>query len=383
MTNKLGTFIKLVSYYFVDVLVRSNKKIVPDSILLIRLDAIGDYILFRNFIEILKNSKKYRGCKITFVGNIAWRELAEKLDSEFIEHFIWIDRTRFIRNPLYRYHKLREIASNGYEAAINSTYSRDFFYTDAIIKAVNANEKIGSVGDLSNIKKWQKNICDRYYTNLLPAKDEILFEFYRNREFFEYLLDARIDITKPSLGLSWGLASINLPENYTVIFIGASNVHRKWASENFAKVGRYVCEEYNTSILICGLESDRKNAEKIKAMMSGCDVYDLTGKTTLLGLSYIISRAKLLVSNETAAPHIATAIGLPVVVIYNGNHFGRFTPYPNEISGHYLSAYHPEIEKDLNGYKKISNSCGYSSELNINEIKVEKVIKKVNEVLKY
>ena len=47
-------------------------------ILLIRLDAIGDYILFRNFIEVLKRNPKYSDYKITLLGNIVWRELAEK-----------------------------------------------------------------------------------------------------------------------------------------------------------------------------------------------------------------------------------------------------------------------------------------------------------------
>jgi len=81
---------------------------------------------------------------------------------------------------LYRYIKISKIVARGYEIAIQPTYSRDY-YGDNIVKFVKAKEKIGSVGDLSNIKKWQKNISDRYYTKLLFAKSGIMFEFYRNK----------------------------------------------------------------------------------------------------------------------------------------------------------------------------------------------------------
>jgi len=66
----------------------------------------------------------------------------------------------------------------------------------------------------------------------------------------------------------------------------------------------------------------------------------------------------------------------------NGNHYGRFTPYPKEVSQNYHVVYHPEIEKDLDDYKKLSNSYGYGSDLDINDIKTNDVISKINTILK-
>ena len=40
---------------------------------------------------------------------------------------------------------------------------------------------------------------------------------------------------------------------------------------------------------------------------------------------------------------------------------------------------YPKIEKDLDNYKKLSNSYGFGSDLDINDIGVESVIKKLNE----
>ncbi len=43
--------------------------------------------------------------------------------------------------------------------------------------------------------------------------------------------------------------------------------------------------------------------------------------------------------------------------------------------------YHPEIEKDLDDYKKLSNRYGFGSNLDINDISFEQVITKINKVL--
>ncbi len=102
---------------------------------------------------------------------------------------IRVGRNKFNKDFLYRYKKLKEITACGYEIVLSPVYSRDFFVGDTIVKLVHAKEKIGSIGDTSNIKIWKKNISDGYYTKLIPAKDELMFEFSRNKKFFENLLD--------------------------------------------------------------------------------------------------------------------------------------------------------------------------------------------------
>ncbi len=89
-----------------------------------------------------------------------------------------------------------------------------------------------------------------------------------------------------------------------------------------------------------------------------------------------------MIANETSAPHFAIALEMTnVFVISNGNHYGRFTPYPKEISKNYHVIYHPVIEKDLEDYKKLSTSYGFGSSVDINEISAQSVIKKLDYIL--
>ena len=371
---------KCILFSITDFLAKQNSEIEPKTILLIRLDAIGDYVLFRNYIEILKS--EYKDYRITLVGNIAWKSIAEEFDSNFIDNFVWINRRQFERNLLYRYKKLKEINKQGYEIVINPTYSRNFFADDSIVKLVNAKEKIGSQGDLSNIKKWQKNISDKFYTKLIPTRNTVMFEFYRNKEFFENLFDKKIDIKKPFIKLGEKKLNFDLPDRYAILFIGASASFRKWSIENFVEVGKFLKEEFEYEIVLCGGPTDSEDAKKFKEL-ADYKYTDTIGKTSLIDLLYIIYNGNLMISNETSAPHFAVALGMRnIFVIYNGNHFGRFIPYPKEIWPYYYPIYHPEIEKDLDNYRKLSNTYSCGSRLDINEISVEKVKEKVIKVLK-
>ncbi|WP_331774334.1 glycosyltransferase family 9 protein [Sulfurospirillum sp. 1612] len=379
--SKLKTLIKFIIYYFINLIISPSKEIKPKSLLLIRLDAIGDYIMFRNFIEILKKSEKYQEYKITLFGNSAWESLSKELDSEYIDEFIWLDRNKFYKDIVYRYQKLKKITSQGYEVVLSPVYSREFFYGDTIVNLVSAKEKIGSSGDLSNIRRWQKRISDKYYTKLIFAKDELMFEFSRNKEFFENLLHVRLDIKKPHIDLKPKKLLFELPQKYAILFIGASASYRKWNIEGFVNIGKYLKEKFGYEIVLCGAASDSEDALKFKTLFMG-DYVDLVGKTSLVELLHVIYNGNLMIANETSAPHAAVALEMTnIFVIYNGNHYGRFTPYPKEVSENYHVIYHPEIEKDLDDYKKLSNSYGFGSKLDINEISVESVKNKIDKVL--
>ena len=371
--------LKLLKYFFIFLsgfFVFQSKKITPKSLLLIRLDAIGDYVLFRNFIAAIKQSEKYKDYKITLLGNIAWESLATELDASYIDQFIWLDRYQFYNNVFYHYKKLKEISSLAYDVLINPVYSRSFFYMDIIVNRVYAREKIGSIGDLSNIKPWLKYIGDTFYTTLLDANTELIFEFYRNKEFFELLLEKKLDIDKPLINLGCYLTQAKPFDNYVVLFLGASNVIRKWDINNFIEIANYINDKYGLTVVICGNNSDKNNILLFEEKLNK-SVLNLTGKTSLLEMLSIIVDAKLLISNETCMPHFAVALDTEVIVISNGNQIGRFTPYPKEITRKYHVIFHPNIEKNFFYYQQ----QGYVSQLNINDISVFSVMRQIDFVL--
>ncbi len=374
MKLKIKLFILKIIYSLIDFFIKNPKKIQKNSLLLIRLDAIGDYILFRNFIEILKQNEKYAKFDIYFLTNIANKNLAYELDKKYIKHFIYLNRDKFAKNFLYRYKKLNQINNIGYEIVLSPIYTREFLAEDNIIKLTKAHEKIGSKGDLSN-KVLKGDLC---YTRLIDAKNEILFEFYRNKEFFENLLNTKIPLQKPNITLSEQAPKSKLKTPYAILFIGASKSYRKWGIENFIQTANYLAKHYH--IVLCGGVHERQDAIIFNRFFKK-NYTNLVGKTTLNDLLYIILKADLMVSNETLAPHIGVALGVDnVFVISNGNHYGRFTPYPKQANASYHAIYPPSFANIP--HEELVKLYGFGSNLDINEIKFDALKKRLDEVIK-
>ena len=381
MIISFKNILKLITYYIIDIFVQPSKIIKPKSLLLIRLDAIGDYILFRNFIEELKKDEKYKHYSITLLGNITWKSLSEELDSSFVDEFIWIDRNKFTKNIFYRYKILQKLVKNGYEVLLSPIYSRELFFADNIAKLITAKKKIASSGVCNNIKRFPKNTADQYYDILLPAEDKPMFEFNRNKEFFENFLQKKININRPTLQRINSQLKYQLPKKYAIIFIGASCDSKKWNIAKFTRAANYLNSKYDLDIVLCGSSDDYERANQFEHSYEG-KLFNLVGKTSLLELSTVASHADLILSNDTMLPHLAVSLMTPnIFVIYNGSHYGRFVPYPKEICENHHVIYHPYIEKDLYNYKILSNNYGYESDLYIDEISFTIVKDKIDSVL--
>lgn len=351
----------------------------PQTLLVVFTDAIGDYLLFRNFIPVLARSERFRGYEITLCGNVVLRDLAEGLDRGVISDFIWLDRDRFRHNPLYRFRLVREIGRRGFAAALYPSYSRNYYWGDTVVRASASPVRIGSRGDATNMRPWQKRRADRFYSELVDAVADNLFEFARNREFCENLLGSAAGVSRPVIErrLLPGEPAIDGP--YALLFPGAGERFRQWSPDRFARVAAHLAGRHGLAVVVAGGAADRPLADAIRREVSDGTVIDLTGRTTLCGLARLLAGAKLLVSNETGAVHLAVAVGTPFVCISNGNQFGRFCPYPPEIftGGRYL--FPPAIGEALRRGESLGDTYRYRSGLDINEIAVAEVTKVIDQ----
>lgn len=373
---------KIILYWILNIFIKGSKDIQPKTLLLIRLDGIGDYVLFRNYIQTIKKNKRFKNFSITLLGNISWKNLSEELDIKYIDKFLWLDRKRFENNFFYRYKKLKELSSVGYQVILSPIYSRNFFIEDTLVNLIYAKEKIGSSGNYSNIKKWEKKISDKYYSKLIYAKKKIIFEFCRNKEFFQNFFNYKLSITKPNIQLKNSKTKFNLPKKYAVFFIGGSQNYKKWSIKKFAKVGKFLKKNFECEPVLCGDPSDLEQVNKFQKTYDG-KVFNLVGKTSLIEFLKIIKNAFLILSNESSAPHFAAALNIRnVFVLYAGKYLGRFYPYPKKIFKNYIPIYHPYIERNVQNYKKLSNDYKFHLILDINEISFEKVEQILNSALK-
>lgn len=299
---------------------RPNTK---SSLLLVRLDRIGDFILWLDAAHSYR--KIYSGSHIVLIANSLVSGLASEFDCW---DEVWpVSTDKFKHNLLYRWSIMFRVHQAGFKTAIQPTFSREFLSGDSLIRASRAVHRIGSSGDLTNIRPQEKKLSDKWYTHLTPAINQTLMEFDRNAEFLE-----GIGFTFSS-GLNSKLACINknilrlkLPANYFVIFPGASNFNRAWPSSRYADVAHYIYRNTGWAMVICGTSNESHFADQIIRCV-GINAFDLTGKTSLPELVQVIKSSRLLVGNDTSGVHIAAAVRTPSVCILGGPISGRFIPY--------------------------------------------------------
>jgi len=343
------------------------------SILIIKLDAIGDYILFRNFLEEIKKSDLYKDYKITFLGNVVVKDLVENLDKEFVDSFIWFNKKEINKNPLKILKIINLIITKKFNIVVNTSYSRRFI-GDLFVKLSRSKDKIGFRGDCNNISLKYKKITDKWYNRLIDINKKNVFEFYKNREFFSIILNRETQIKKPFIDKTIiNLNKISLPDNFVVLFPGASANKRKWFKDNFIKISEYLINNYKFNIIICGSDEDKINFENEK-------FFDMTGKTNLMQLIYIISKSKLIISNDTSGAHIGTALDIPTIVLSQFNHYGRFFPYPSEISEKNICLT-PDIFNNLSR-EELIEKFKLGSDIDISLLSVDKVKKAIDLILK-
>ncbi len=353
-------------------------------LLIIKLDHLGDYILFRNFLKRIRESEKFKNYKITFLGNIILKELAEKLDSKYVDEFIWINLKDFFTEYKsgYRYNVIKKVSSLYYDIAFQPSYSRNYFWGDSIMRAVDAGEKIGFDGDLNNLKGVLKKKADSFYSRLIKLPDNVVFEFDKNRFIVDELLKNNShNINLPFIETVPAFLKHESGE-YCVIFAGASSARRRWGIEKFAKVADYIVENSGYKIFLAGSTAEENLAFEVSAAMKSEKKEIICRTAGLFDTACLLAGAAVVICGDTGAVHMAMAAGAAkVICISNANHYLRFVPYPAGLDDRLFCVF-PDVIDDMivkKGVAAVIEAFKYGSDIDINLVSADKVIRILNE----
>ena len=345
--------------------------------LVVRLDEIGDYMLWRPVMRHMLSAQVLEGKEITLCGNASWRSLYEQLDNGCFHRVIWIDKQRFKKDLRYRYRLLREIHLAGYDIVINPTFSRDKRHDDAVVLAAKGRQVYGMVANEENLRNYEKGYDIGMYHHLFRGPEEAVFELMRNRLFAEYVVGSKMD------ELVWQIkegqlppVSVILPEKYLVIFPGSRSAKRIWPAQYFAEVATYCQQQYDWEVVLCGGPADISYANTFKQLFRG-NVIDLTGATRLPELLTILKGAQWLITVDTGSVHLAAAVGCRVSGIFNGSQYGRFAPYPEELTQTIHAIYPKDIATDLQNPGIIRNEYTFTVDIPYDWVSPEQVIKTI------
>lgn len=332
MSNKLYEFVIFLRNFVCDGVMsllprpRNSVSSIP-SILLVRLDAIGDFVLWLNAAKDLRRLYPPDRYRLVLLGNALWTELAAHLPH--FDEVITVECNLLHYSFLYRIKLWQLLRSRTWAVAIHPNFSRDGNCGDAVVRVSDAVERIGSEGDQSNQPKWHRWLSNRWYTRLLPVTFEPLMELERNAEFMRNLGIKGFRAGLPELPISTTLPYNFDARDYIVVAPGGSLALKQWPVERFAELSELIHRMLGVMVIICGSQSEAVSGNRLIGLVAkeAGWIEDWTGKTSLLEFVSIIKGARMLIGNDSSAVHIAAAVGTPSFCVVGGGHFGRFVPY--------------------------------------------------------
>ncbi|MFZ5801107.1 MAG: lipopolysaccharide heptosyltransferase II [Candidatus Omnitrophota bacterium] len=111
-----------------------------------------------------------------------------------------------------------------------------------------------------------------------------------------------------------------------VISAGAANEWKCWTEEGFAVVADWLIEEYAVAAVLVGDEKDRESSGRISEKMRNRPL-NLSAETSLKQLAVLLSKADLVISNDSAVMHLASYLNVPVVALFGPSNEKRYGPW--------------------------------------------------------
>lgn len=116
---------------------------------------------------------------------------------------------------------------------------------------------------------------------------------------------------------------------YVVLHPGATETARRWTPESFAAAADYFARD-GYRVVLTGTRDEAPVAAGVVARMR-YDAVNLAGRTSLGAMAALVSRASLVLTNDTGVSHLAAALRVPSVVVFLASDPFRWAPLNREL----------------------------------------------------
>lgn len=114
-------------------------------------------------------------------------------------------------------------------------------------------------------------------------------------------------------------------EHVVVMCPGARSHTKRWTAEGFARVADRLIEDTQAQVILSGEPDERPVVEEVLAIMCR-RAHNAVGLTTVRQLAALMDRVRLVITNDSAALHLASAVGTPTVAIFGPTDEATYGP---------------------------------------------------------
>jgi lipopolysaccharide heptosyltransferase II len=287
-------------------------------ILCVRLDAMGDVLMMSPAIRALAGADGRRALTLfTSPSGAEAGRLIPELDDLIVYEAPWMKATRSPRSSAGDRAMIRQLKARRFDAAvIFTTYTQSplpaallCYLADIPLRLAHCRENPYHL--LSDwVRDPEPDTCIRHEVR---RQLDLVASIGASTE------DDRIQVrisaeaaTRVDLLLS---QHVDSGTQWILIHPGATAASRRYPPDLFAAVARELTRSTGCHILFSGSEQERELIESIQDMMQAPSS-SLAGRLTLEEMAALLSKAPLLISNNTGTVHLAAAAETPVVDLY-------------------------------------------------------------------
>ncbi len=114
-----------------------------------------------------------------------------------------------------------------------------------------------------------------------------------------------------------------LKEGFAAFHPWTSDGVKQWPHDRFLRLARLISGELGMNLAMIGGPEERRVYPEFYSGLSGENILNLTGKTTLSQLLKVLSVSRLLVSGDSGPMHLAAAAGTPVAALFRSDIPGK------------------------------------------------------------
>ena len=292
------------------------------SILIVRLDEMGDFVLFSGILGSLR--RRFPSARITLVLSDWVTPLAELCP--YIDEVVPFPTRgpklwQYMVGP-FRALRVRMRLHGPFDLAVNPRFDRDIRGA-AFVAGFSLAPFVAGYPSCTELFKARINRgYDVFYTHLFPATRSG-HQLDRNRAILD-LLAVPSGRLEPELWLSQedreqaraALARHGWQPGSPLIALGinARAARRRWPIESFVEVAKALFAIADLHFLVLCHRNERVLAEAVRPVL-GSRMIDLAGETSLRVSAAALEECLLYVGNDSGPKHLAAALGKPVIEI--------------------------------------------------------------------
>ena len=299
----------------------------PRGVLMIRMDGIGDMVLFQGAFRHYTEALGVPRSEITVLGGRSWASLAETVYQGC--RFRAIDERAYERRPFYRFRISLWVRRKGFAVAICDSYWRKAMVADSLVYASAAPRRI--VAKPLTSPKTQA-LFDWHLARVHQAIDTGPYpthETVRHFRFVSAVAGREFPAATPSL--PWRRAPRPLTARYAVLNLGSNEPGRRWPLAAFLEIAEHLAQRGLTIVFHGGPREAGFRAPVAAAARQsphGNSFVDRIATLDLGELMDLAQHAELVISGDTGPAHLAIGLGAPTIVVVGGGQFTSFVPYP-------------------------------------------------------